>query len=197
MSHLIKSRSKTSSTLRCAAGNVGRVLEGEKTSPRATGGECALLHQEAVGQHDQGWVPVEDAVQPLQAVPAPALAASPHLRKVAQAKLTFGVLVELLDDPPTVRQGHKAFNRSISGQIGVVPLDIAVVAWEGTLRKEPSLGSCGKARMTASTCGSAAPAAWAGFPVARWARIATDCLQRVFLVPSRQATVCHASCGAA
>ena len=194
---MIKPCTRDCSTWRCVAGSVGRVLEGEKTSLRAMGGECALLHQEAVGQHDQGWVPVEDAVQPLQAVPAPALAASPHLRKVAQATLPFTVLVELLDDPPTVRQGHKALNRSISGQIGVVPLDIAVVAWEGTLRKEPSLGSCAKARMTVSTCGSAAPAACAGLPVARWARIATDCLQRVFLVPSRQATVCHASCGAA
>ena len=71
-----------------------------------------MLHQEAVGQHDQGQVPVEDAVQPLQAVPAPALAASPHLRKVAQPLLAFGIFVELLDDPPAVRQGNKALQGS-------------------------------------------------------------------------------------
>ena len=131
------------STWRCAAGSVGRFLEGGNTSFRALGDKLALSHQEAVGQHDQGQVTV-------QAIPAPTLAASPHLREVAQATLTFGILVELLDDPPTVRQANETLQGSIRRQIGVVPLDIAVMAWEGTLRKERSLGACADARRTAS-----------------------------------------------
>src|SRR5919201_6254342 len=123
MSHNTTSWNSHSSTWRWTAGNDGRCPEGEKA--RRIGGRPALARQKAVGQHDQGEMP-------MQPIPAPALV-------VIQATLALGVLVELLDGPAAVRQLDEPLQRRVRRQTAVIPLEVAMVAWHRALPEQPAL----------------------------------------------------------
>src|SRR5262249_5200084 len=122
MSHNTTSWKSHRSTWRWTAGNDGRSPEGGKA--RRVGGHPALARQKTVGQHDQ----CEVSMQP---IPAPTLI-------MIQATLALGVLVELLDGPAAVRQFDEPVQRRVCGQVAVVPLDVAMVAWHRALAEQPA-----------------------------------------------------------
>jgi hypothetical protein len=68
----------------------------------------------------------------MEAVPAATLV-------VGQTALPFGVLVELLDHPPRVRELDQPFERRCVGQRGIEPLRIALVAGSRPLGQKPRL----------------------------------------------------------
>src|SRR5215217_7144642 len=105
MSHNTTSWKSHSSTRRWTAGNDGRSPEGGKA--HQVGGYPALTREKAIGQHDQGEVP-------MQAIPAPALV-------MVQTAFAFGILIELRDGPAAVGQLDQPLQRRVRRQITVIP----------------------------------------------------------------------------
>src|SRR2546430_14207344 len=112
-------------------GNDGRLEGGEK--PRRIGGRPALACEKAIGQHDQGEVP-------MQPTPAPPLV-------VVQAALAFGILIKLLDGPAAVGQLDQPLQRRVRGQVTVIPLDLAAFARPRPLAEQPPFRPPGAALM--------------------------------------------------
>src|SRR5215831_19559318 len=132
MSHTTTSWNSPSSTWRWTAGNDGRSPEGGKA--RRVGGHPALACEKAIGQHDQGEVP-------MQAIPAPALV-------VVQTAFAFGILIELLDGPAAVGQLDQPVQRRVHRQITVIPLDLAAFARQRPLAEQPPFRPSGDPMMT-------------------------------------------------
>src|SRR5215475_13393429 len=139
MSHNTTSWNSHSSTWRWTAGNDGRSPEGGKA--RRVGGHPALACEKAIGQHDQGEVP-------MQAIPAPALV-------VVQTTFAFGILIELLDGPAAVGHLNQPLQRRVRRQGTVIPLGLAAFARQRTLTEQPPLRSRTDARMTRRELGTA------------------------------------------
>src|SRR4029453_14837398 len=131
MSHNTTSWKSHSSTWRWTAGNDGHAPEGGNA--RRVGGYPALARQKAIGQHDQ-------REMARQAIPASALV-------VGQAALAFGVLVELLDGPATVRQFDQPLQRRIRRQVAEIPLHFTAFARHRALAEQPALRPGHHARM--------------------------------------------------
>ena len=123
MSHNTTSWKSHTSTWRWTAGNDGRSPQGGK--PRRIGGYPALTRHKAVGQHDQGEMPMPP-------IPAPPLV-------VVQAALALGVFVALRDGPAAVRQLHQPGQRRVRWEIAVIPLDVAMVAGRRAFAQQPAL----------------------------------------------------------
>src|SRR5262245_61048737 len=123
MSHNTTSWKSHMSTWRWTAGNDGRSPEGGKA--RQGGGRPALARQKAIGEHDQGEMP-------MQAVPASALV-------VVQAALALGILVELLNRPTAMRQLHQPLQRRVRRQVTEIPLPLAALAGHRAFAEQPTL----------------------------------------------------------
>ena len=112
MSHNTTSWKSHTSTWRWIAGNDGRSPEGGKA--RRVGGRPALPRQKAIGQHDEGEMP-------MQAIPASALI-------VVQPTLALGILIELLNRPAAVGQLDQPLPWGVRRLGAKVPLAVTAVA---------------------------------------------------------------------
>src|SRR5256886_11801519 len=130
-SHNTTSWKTNTSTARWTAGKEGRARGGEKA--RRIGGRPALACEKAIGQHDQGEVP-------MQPIPAPPLV-------VVQAALAFGILIKLLDGPAAVGQLDQPLQRRVRGQVTVIPLDLPAFARPRPPAQQPPLPPPGDALM--------------------------------------------------
>lgn len=175
MNHNTRSWKSQTITCRWQAGRLICRTGGESAAPGQIGWFLLpqrLEHEEGVGQHHQGQMPM----QPLPGSPL----------VVTEATFTFGILIELLDGPPQMGQLHQARQGGSAGKLLKNHLG---------LPSSPARGRSASSHPSGPVQLRPCVWLWRAQPVPAWTRRATNCLHRAPLVPSRHWTVCHISSG--